>query len=395
MLVGPPRSSTHGNFVGIERPRRQRRAALAFEREFGVDYPSIADRRAQACSRSAALTPRVAAGDRTSSTRGPGRGQHPRLVIPSAHPRRPRRGGRGRAGHRWVTGSSDTAAAGSLALAAAGGGWSPGWSRSSPLRDPAAARLPVVRDRPVRRRPRLREAGTRRGRMLAGLAAVRARLRRGLRARRRHRSAASGNWLRTWDRDQITVVMGVVADRARPGLRRPGAVAAAGVADPHGPRRRARRGAAARRALRARLDAVHRPDLRRHRRPRLSPSAPPAAGPCSSAATRSGSASRSSSPASSTSRSLGALGFVRRHQLVVMRIGGAMLVAIGVLLVTGWWDRAVQWLQVRLVGGFEVSLSSGRSPSTQRPEDDRRPGELGFRELRAGCGARSPRCAPR
>ena len=37
-------------------------------------------------------------------------------------------------------------------------------------------------------------------------------------------------------------------------------------------------------------------------------------------------------------RALGAIGWVRRHSLTVMRIGGAMLVAIGVLLVTGTWD---------------------------------------------------------
>jgi cytochrome c-type biogenesis protein len=37
-------------------------------------------------------------------------------------------------------------------------------------------------------------------------------------------------------------------------------------------------------------------------------------------------------------RALGAIGWVRRHSVVVMRIGGAMLVAIGLLLVTGTWD---------------------------------------------------------
>jgi cytochrome c-type biogenesis protein len=55
-------------------------------------------------------------------------------------------------------------------------------------------------------------------------------------------------------------------------------------------------------------------------------------------------------------RALGALSWVRKHQLVVMRVGGAMLVVVGVLLVTGWWDWAVQWVQIRLVGGFEVAL---------------------------------------
>ncbi len=56
------------------------------------------------------------------------------------------------------------------------------------------------------------------------------------------------------------------------------------------------------------------------------------------------------------SRALGALGFVRRHQQLIMRIGGAMLVVVGVLLVTGWWDWIVQWMQLRLVGSFEVAV---------------------------------------
>jgi cytochrome c-type biogenesis protein len=54
-------------------------------------------------------------------------------------------------------------------------------------------------------------------------------------------------------------------------------------------------------------------------------------------------------------RALGAFGFVRRHQLWVTRAGGLMLVAVGLLLVTGWWDQAVTWLQVNLV-------SSTRTP---------------------------------
>lgn len=38
-------------------------------------------------------------------------------------------------------------------------------------------------------------------------------------------------------------------------------------------------------------------------------------------------------------RALGALGWVKRHYAVVMRAGGAMLVVIGVLLVTGVWQQ--------------------------------------------------------
>ncbi|MET7637110.1 cytochrome c biogenesis protein CcdA [Streptomyces sp. NPDC005438] len=45
-------------------------------------------------------------------------------------------------------------------------------------------------------------------------------------------------------------------------------------------------------------------------------------------------------------RTLGAFDWVKRHYVWVMRIGGAMLVAVGVLLVTGAWDRIVYELQV-------------------------------------------------
>src|SRR3546814_7588539 len=48
-------------------------------------------------------------------------------------------------------------------------------------------------------------------------------------------------------------------------------------------------------------------------------------------------------------RALGAFAFVRRHQAWVTRLGGLMLVVIGLLLVTGWWDWAVNWIQVHLI----------------------------------------------
>ena len=37
-------------------------------------------------------------------------------------------------------------------------------------------------------------------------------------------------------------------------------------------------------------------------------------------------------------RTLGAVRWVRRHQVWVTRVGGAMLVVVGLLLLTGWWD---------------------------------------------------------
>ncbi|MFC5721960.1 cytochrome c biogenesis CcdA family protein [Streptomyces gamaensis] len=44
-------------------------------------------------------------------------------------------------------------------------------------------------------------------------------------------------------------------------------------------------------------------------------------------------------------RALGAFGWVKRHYAWVMRAGGAMLVAVGVLLVTGVWDQLVGVMQ--------------------------------------------------
>ncbi|MGV9265272.1 cytochrome c biogenesis CcdA family protein [Kitasatospora sp. NPDC003701] len=44
-------------------------------------------------------------------------------------------------------------------------------------------------------------------------------------------------------------------------------------------------------------------------------------------------------------RALGAFGWVKRHYPLVMRIGGGMLVAVGLLLVTGVWDSMVNELQ--------------------------------------------------
>jgi len=40
-------------------------------------------------------------------------------------------------------------------------------------------------------------------------------------------------------------------------------------------------------------------------------------------------------------RMLGTVRWVRKHQAWVTRIGGLMLIAVGILLVTGWWDAIV------------------------------------------------------
>lgn len=55
-------------------------------------------------------------------------------------------------------------------------------------------------------------------------------------------------------------------------------------------------------------------------------------------------------------RALGAFGWVRRHQTAVVRAGGAMLVVVGLLLVTGVWDQAVTWVQSEVVSSTETAL---------------------------------------
>jgi cytochrome c-type biogenesis protein len=55
-------------------------------------------------------------------------------------------------------------------------------------------------------------------------------------------------------------------------------------------------------------------------------------------------------------KTLGAFAVIRRHQRLIMRLGGLMMVVVGVLLVSGWWAEIVSWLQLRLVSQFETSL---------------------------------------
>jgi cytochrome c-type biogenesis protein len=55
-------------------------------------------------------------------------------------------------------------------------------------------------------------------------------------------------------------------------------------------------------------------------------------------------------------RALGAFALIRRHQQWVTRIGGLMLVVVGLALVTGYWDQAVTWLQVHLVNSSSAAV---------------------------------------
>jgi cytochrome c-type biogenesis protein len=54
-------------------------------------------------------------------------------------------------------------------------------------------------------------------------------------------------------------------------------------------------------------------------------------------------------------RALGAFGWVRNHQVWVLRVGGAMLIGLGLMLATGVWTGLVSSLQ-GWIGGFEVAL---------------------------------------
>ena len=49
---------------------------------------------------------------------------------------------------------------------------------------------------------------------------------------------------------------------------------------------------------------------------------------------------------------LGTITWVRRHQQWVTALGGIMLIAVGLLLVTGWWDELVGWMRDGFFPGF-------------------------------------------
>ena len=51
-----------------------------------------------------------------------------------------------------------------------------------------------------------------------------------------------------------------------------------------------------------------------------------------------------------------ASGWLRRHQRTIQRVGGVMLVLVGLLMVTGLWQSLNTWLQSELVNGFQVSV---------------------------------------
>jgi cytochrome c-type biogenesis protein len=50
------------------------------------------------------------------------------------------------------------------------------------------------------------------------------------------------------------------------------------------------------------------------------------------------------------------LGFFRRNARLVTRLGGAMLIVVGVLEVTGAWTWALNWLRSNWISGYQLPL---------------------------------------
>jgi cytochrome c-type biogenesis protein len=55
-------------------------------------------------------------------------------------------------------------------------------------------------------------------------------------------------------------------------------------------------------------------------------------------------------------RGIRVFGFFRRHGRLITQIGGALLIAVGVLEVTGAWGSAVVWLQVHWLAGYNPPI---------------------------------------
>ncbi len=53
---------------------------------------------------------------------------------------------------------------------------------------------------------------------------------------------------------------------------------------------------------------------------------------------------------------LGTVRWVRRHQQWVTAFGGLMLIAVGLLLVTGWWGEMVDWMRTWFFPGYTAGV---------------------------------------
>jgi cytochrome c-type biogenesis protein len=55
-------------------------------------------------------------------------------------------------------------------------------------------------------------------------------------------------------------------------------------------------------------------------------------------------------------RGMTGFGFARRHAQLITRVGGAMLVVVGVLELTGAWTAALSWLQTHWVASYQSPI---------------------------------------
>jgi cytochrome c-type biogenesis protein len=55
-------------------------------------------------------------------------------------------------------------------------------------------------------------------------------------------------------------------------------------------------------------------------------------------------------------RGVTVFGFARRHARLITRIGGVMLIAVGVLEVTGAWATAIGWLQHHWLSSYNTPI---------------------------------------
>jgi cytochrome c-type biogenesis protein len=55
-------------------------------------------------------------------------------------------------------------------------------------------------------------------------------------------------------------------------------------------------------------------------------------------------------------RGVNVFGFARRHARLITRIGGVLLITVGLLEVTGAWAAAITWLQVHWLGSYTAPI---------------------------------------
>jgi cytochrome c-type biogenesis protein len=49
-------------------------------------------------------------------------------------------------------------------------------------------------------------------------------------------------------------------------------------------------------------------------------------------------------------------GFARRHARLITQIGGALLIVVGLLEVTGAWNSAIIWLKTHWIAGYNSPI---------------------------------------